>query len=64
MGRRRSWRAGGEASEMGSGGGRRVGFRERNVGVAREKRVADCGRGRACERRRSEGAGGRRGRPA
>jgi hypothetical protein len=34
------------------------------VGVAREKRVADCGRGRACERRRSEGAGGRRGRPA
>jgi hypothetical protein len=46
MGRRRSWREGGEASEMGSGGGRRrVGLSEKTVGAAGEKRVGvDAGR--------------------
>jgi hypothetical protein len=49
MGRRRSWREGGEESEMGSGGGRRhVGLWKKTVGRQGKK---GCGRCGARERR-------------
>jgi hypothetical protein len=45
MGRRRSWREGGEESEMGSGGGRRhVGLWKKTVGRQGKRVAVDAGR--------------------